>query len=246
MNTIYSSKSLNFWELARFSKSKKIHYSEILKSAFNDKVLFADEKILLEKFVNYTQGKNINPSSQVFQDIFASFVIGKNFKKNFLEFGATDGIDLSNTFLLEKEFGWEGVLAEPSPQWHDQLEKNRPNAKIIKKCIWKSSDSTLDFFMSTNLGSLSTINDFKESDLKSMPGNTKERLKEGKIIKVQTISLNDVVKNYFKEIPPSYISVDTEGSEYDILNSLDFNKCKPYCFYLLNYNFTDMEIKMTN
>ena len=28
MNTIYSSKSLNFWELARFSKSKKIHYSE--------------------------------------------------------------------------------------------------------------------------------------------------------------------------------------------------------------------------
>ena len=214
----------------------------MLKSAFDQKILFADEMFLLEKFVNYTQEKNTELSSQLFQDVFVSFIIGNDFNKNFLEFGATDGIDLSNTFTLEKKFGWEGVLAEPSPQWHERLEKNRPGTKIIKECIWNSTGSTLDFFMSS-VGELSTINDFKESDLKSIPGNTKTRLREGKIVKVQTISLNDVVKNYFKGISPSYISVDTEGSEYDILCSFEFKKYKPIVF-TVEHNFTDMEIKI--
>jgi len=237
-----NTKSINFLDVAKFSNDKNIHYSKVLKSAFDKKILFAEENIILEKFLNYILEKNTDSVSQIFQDIFASFVIRNDFKKNFLEFGATNGIDLSNTFVLEKEFGWEGVLSEPSPQWHESLIKNRPDSKIIKECIWKSTGLILDFFMSS-AGELSTLAEFKESDLKSIPGNTNNRLKEGKIIKVQTISINDVIKNYFKGSPPSYISVDTEGSEYEILSSFDFNKYKPLVF-TVEHNFTDMEIKI--
>ena len=50
-----------------------------------------------------------------------------------------------------------------------------------------------------------------------MPGNTNQRKKAGKVISVETISLNDVIKEYFNNISPSYISIDTEGSEFKIL-----------------------------
>ena len=56
--------------------------------------------------------KNINNSikSQLYQDVFALLMVGDNYDKTFLEFGATDGLELSNTYLLESEFNWKGVL----------------------------------------------------------------------------------------------------------------------------------------
>ena len=65
--------------------------------------------------------------------------------KSFLEFGATDGIDLSNTYWLETFHNWNGLLSEPSTQWHEKLEQNRPNTLLIKECIWSESNKKLDF-----------------------------------------------------------------------------------------------------
>ena len=95
----------------------------------------------------------------------------------------------------------------------------------------------------SNAGALSTLNDFKESDSKSMPANTKVRIEKGKVLKVETISLNAVLKNYFQDISPTYISVDTEGSEYDILYAFDFDKYKPTVF-TVEHNFTENESKI--
>lgn len=43
----------------------------------------------------------------------------------FLEFGATNAQDLSNSYILEKEFSWKGILAEPAISWQDDFKKNR-------------------------------------------------------------------------------------------------------------------------
>jgi hypothetical protein len=71
--------------------------------------------------------KNIKaPSkSQIFQDLFVLLSTGFKQHGYFVEFGATNGVDLSNTYLLEKHFQWNGILAEPSKAWHQKLKENR-------------------------------------------------------------------------------------------------------------------------
>ena len=241
MTKINFKKNINFWEISSFAKTKKIDHLLALQQASEQNVLFEKNKDLLKKFINsFDSSKNIK--SQLYQDVFASFIIGNKFEKTFLEFGATDGLELSNTYMLENSESWRGVLSEPSPQWHNLLKKNRANTKIITKCIWSESGKKLDFFMS-DAGVLSTINKFIESDKNSMPGNTFERKKSGKVISVETISLNDVIEEYFNKVAPSYISIDTEGSEYEILSTFKLDIYRPKVF-TIEHNFTDYQNKI--
>ena len=234
-------KKPNFWHIASVARNKNVNDYEILNQAFEQDVFEEENKIFLKKFIDcFKYVKNIK--SQLYQDVFASFVIGKQFDKTFLEFGATDGLELSNSFMLENTLNWSGVLSEPSPQWHEVLKENRKYTKIIKKCIWSESGKILDFFMSDR-GNFSTLNEFIDSDKYSMPLNTESRKKAGKLITVETISLNDVIKEYFNNTSPSYISIDTEGSEFKILESFNFENYRPKVF-TVEHNFTELQSKI--
>ena len=237
----FNNESANFFRLAQTAKKNKLDHKECLTQAFYQNALIEDNKDLLKNFIN--KFDNIEKIySQLYQDVFALFIIEDKFEKTFLEFGATDGLKLSNSYLLENFFDWRGVLSEPSPQWHDALRKNRKNTEIITDCIWKESGKKMDFFMSER-GDLSTLKDFVESDKTSMPVNTELRNENGETISVDTISLNDVVKEYFNNICPSYISIDTEGSEYDILKSFNLDKFRPKVF-TIEHNHTENELKI--
>ena len=237
----FNNQQVNFHRLAVTANKNKLNHKECLMQAFNQNVLIENNKELLKDFINSFE-KIENIYSQLYQDAFASYIVGDKFEKTFLEFGATDGLSLSNSYLLENSFNWKGVLSEPSPQWHEALKRNRKNSKIITKCIWKESEKKLDFFVS-EYGVLSTLKDFVESDKTSMPVNTEMRKKNGKMISVETISLNDVIKEYFDGNCPSYISIDTEGSEYEILKAFDLDKYRPQLF-TIEHNFTENESKI--
>lgn len=238
----FKGKNVNFWEACEFSKKNKIEHHVILEQANDQGLLIDEDKQLLIDFIKFIKVNKKKIRSQLYQDIFASFVVNDKFNKSYLEFGATNGIDLSNTYILENEFSWSGSLAEPDQNWIDDLRKNRPNSNIISKCIWSTSGKKLNFF-SSNTHVLSSLDDFKYSDINSMPGNTAARVKEGKNYQVETISLNDVIFNYFDGKTPSYISIDTEGSEFEILNSFDFTKYQPIIF-TIEHNFTDLQKKI--
>ena len=232
---------VNFWHVASTARSKNIDDFLLLNEAYNQNALNDQNTILLKNFIKCFKNKK-GIKSQLYQDVFASFIIGNKFDKTFLEFGATDGIEFSNSYMLENRLGWKGVLSEPSPQWHESLRRNRKNTKIITQCIWSKSKETLDFFMS-DAGVYSTLNDFVDIDKNSMPENTALRKRNGKVIPVKTITLNDVIDEHFNNITPSYISIDTEGSEYEILKSFNFVNYRPKLF-TIEHNYTDLEIKI--
>ena len=236
-----NAKSINFFQVSSYVNQNNLDHANILKQSHDQNMLVGENKYLLKNFIDHFS-KVVEIKSQLYQDVFASFIIDKYYDKTFLEFGATNGIDLSNYYVLEKNFGWNGSLSEPSPQWHKYLKNNRPKSNIITKCIWSKSGEILDFFES-DVGVLSTIDDYKESDKISTPGNTIERVRSGKLIKVETISLNDVIHEFFNSVAPSYISIDTEGSEYEILRFLNFKKFRPIVF-TVEHNFTEFENKI--
>ena len=237
----YQNRKINFFNISRFVKQNKLEHISALIQAFEQNTLIESNKNLLLNFINSIRDKK-DIKSQLYQDMFASFIVGDKFDKTFFEFGATNGIDLSNSYTLEKYLNWKGVLSEPSPQWHDKLKKNRPHANIISECIWSESNKELNFFES-DVGELSSLENFKENDKISMPGNTQARLKNGKNIIVKTISLNDAIEKQFNSKSPSYISIDTEGSEYEILKNFNFKKYKPLVF-TIEHNFTELQLKI--
>lgn len=153
--------------------------------------------------------------SQLRQDLFVLAQL--NFKTNgfFVEFGTTNGVDSSNTYLLEKEFGWRGILAEPARSWHPDLYRNR-NCAIETDCVWRESNSTLAF-REDKVREWSTIECFAGIE-------TRKDMQAVEQYQVRTISLLDLLVKYNAPKIVDYLSIDTEGSECEILEGFDFER----------------------
>lgn len=66
--------------------------------------------------------------SQAGQDIFAIKVCQNIRNGYFLEIGANDPINTNNTYLLEKYFGWRGVMVEYNKDFANSYKEHRPNS----------------------------------------------------------------------------------------------------------------------
>jgi hypothetical protein len=73
-------------------------------------------------------------TSQLRQDLFVLTEL--NFMRDgfFVEFGATNGQDLSNSYILEKEFNWKGILSEPAISWQKDLKKI--GVAALRRCAY--------------------------------------------------------------------------------------------------------------
>lgn len=156
--------------------------------------------------------------SQLGQDLLALLVQGANQPGYFVEFGAADGIGLSNSYLLEKEFGWKGILAEPARNWQKALKKNR-SCHVDFRCVYSSTGDRVKF-EENYLGELSGISEFKKE---SKPGLLDKEIAS---YEVDTISLMDLLDFYQAPKEIAFLCMDTEGSEFEILNNFDFEKYK--------------------
>jgi FkbM family methyltransferase len=222
-------------KLVRKSTHEKL--SSFFLNKFRDYELseLIDEDFFGEYFNNLKFSK-----SQLRQDLFVLSELG--FKRNgyFVEFGATNGVDLSNTHLMEAKFGWDGILAEPAKIWHSSLKNNR-SAAIETDCVWRSTGETLLFNEvndENHSGELSTIDSFSNADIHREVRKTTSN-KYG----VQTISLSDMLKKHNAPKEIDYLSIDTEGSEYEILSNFDFSE---YDIKLITceHNYTPLRDKI--
>lgn len=191
----------------------------------------------LEAFIHFCSDKVLKSKSQIFQDLFILYCLDEKKNGFFVDFGATNGVDLSNTYLLEKEYNWQGILAEPGKVWETDLRKNR-TCSIDNRCVWSSTGEILEF-NETNVPELSTVSSLSDDDFLS-----EQRVSNSKY-EVATISLNDLLSFYNAPRYIDYLSLDTEGSEYEILNAFDFDNYQ-IKIITVEHNFAPQRLLIVN
>jgi len=171
--------------------------------------------------------------SQAGQDLFVLSQIGAKREGYFVEFGATQGVNISNSYFFESHLGWNGIVAEPARMWHRELRRNR-KCHVETRCVWSASGATLRF---SEAAELSTVSDYVDSDFLAASRRGKESYE------VRTISLNDLLEEYRAPRIIDYLSIDTEGSEFEILNAFDFER-RTFAVITCEHNHTPQREKI--
>jgi len=149
----------------------------------------------------------------------------------FVEFGGYDGITLSNTYLLEKAFGWRGILAEPAPAQAAACSRSRA-CVVDSRCVWHTSGQRIEFNEVPGHEELATATSYESADM-----HAATRAGTKRVVEATTVSLNDLLAEHNAPDTIGYGSVDTEGSEYDILAAFDFRRHR-FLVLSVEHNFT--------
>ena len=161
------------------------------------------------------------PTSQLGQEAFA---LGFNppGPQVFVECGAAGPRFLSNTFQLQHAFSWRGLLIEPNPIFVVDLDQ-RASEHVH---VVPYAAGTRGFIELVCAQELSTALEYIDVD-----GHAPERRAaslQGNLHIAKRLPLSAILDEYIPhEEHIGFLSVDVEGGEQDVLDSLDWKRWQP-------------------
>ncbi len=152
----------------------------------------------------------------------------------FVELGANNGVFQSNTYKLQNEFNWTGILIEPNQKRFIECVKNRSfknKPKVFcNACVpFEYKDKFVEIEYADLMSVAKNLNvDEKEIEIQIKKGTKFLEHSEckhsfGAIAK----TLTDILNASLAPINFDLLSLDVEGNELAVLKGLDFNKYKP-------------------
>jgi len=155
-----------------------------------------------------------------------------NFKDGFyIECGANDGVNQSNTWYFEKILKWRGILIEPNEKLFKNLKNNRSSKNIFKNVALVSEDfknKNEEIYLS-------------ENNLESKLTNAVSPLSQ----KVATETLNNILKELnINKI--NFFSLDVEGYEEEVLKGLNLDIFDIDYILIETNNFDKINIMLKN
>ena len=154
-----------------------------------------------------------------------------NFFKNktglYVDVGAYHPLELSNTYLLYKR-KWKGINIDINSFSIEYFDFLRPNDINLNLGVARKNSTKMIYFQK-NKSPLNTLN---LMHAKKIFSNTFKQKK----IKTKTLT-NILDKTKFKRKEIDFLNIDTEGSDLEVLKSLDFKKYKPklICVELIDH-----------
>lgn len=145
----------------------------------------------------------------------------------FVDVGAYDGEELSNTFVLEKRYDWKGICIEPQPKQFETLQKKR-SCICLQTAVSDRSGERVSFVEAGLFGGIE--NSIDKHTFVLDPTNNR--------IQVETVTLTELLDKH--KAPPfiHYLTIDTEGTEEKILQGIDFSR---YTFGYITIEHNYME-----
>tara|TARA_Y100000310_G_scaffold328692_1_gene397230 strand:+ start:1882 stop:2529 length:648 start_codon:yes stop_codon:yes gene_type:complete len=165
-----------------------------------------------------------------------------NEKRNgyFVDVGAYEGIHASNTCLFERNYNWKGICIEANPRGNifEYLLKNR--TCICENVAIFSSNTEVKFMARGRRADCSGIFDpsFHGQGIETRAG-------KHPLITIQTVTLEHILDKHKAPKIIDYLSIDTEGAEYEIIRVFPFNKYQFRAITIEHNAFTgrDIDIK---
>lgn len=141
----------------------------------------------------------------------------------FVEVGAWDGVAFSNTVFFEREREWTGLLIEPLPDRYAELTTHRTSP--AENVAVSDVEGTADFLCISGPTSMLSgiVSNYDPRHVARIARETSEFKATHTTIQVPTKRLDSLFrKHHLSRI--HYLSVDVEGSELQVLRSIDFNE----------------------
>ena len=130
--------------------------------------------------------------------------------------GAPDGVMYSDTFSLEKEFGWRGVVLEADPEHFRRLVQNRPESILVHAAVCDRKRTV--HYVDSGDPRTKGIREFMTTAfVQKWHGRNRRR--------VETRILCMPVSDILAQIPIrrfDFFSLDLKGAELAALSSIDF------------------------
>lgn len=168
-----------------------------LQNVFSNKLY--KSSLSLDVVIKYSKSENG-------QDIFA--LLSNNFLRDkvFVEIGAYDGIKFSNSYLLEKKFGWTGMLVECIPRNFNEIKLSRDCKSILAAATNKNVERIKVVEQpAPNLSGL--MNKIHKNSWNSLTHQ------------VPGYSLDSILKMACPMGEIGFLSVDIEGAEYALFEN---------------------------
>jgi hypothetical protein len=156
--------------------------------------------------------------SQVRQDFIVSNLLGGKRNGYFVDLASNDAIRISNTYALERDFGWTGICIEPNPVYWSSLSY-RSNCHVVGAVVGERRMEEVVFKFNTAKGPQSGIvgPDFDNNNSNNNAPNSKEAKRRS------TVTLVEVLERFDAPHIIDYLSLDIEGAEYFVMNQFPFD-----------------------
>jgi FkbM family methyltransferase len=160
-------------------------------------------KTYLKKFRNYNGYEGLDKRMLKYINYSNGF---------YIECGANDGVNQSNTWYFEKKLNWSGLLIEPIDSVFKELKKNRGKKNFffkgaLRQLDFKKKNVELNLNISDTLTTRSNLDNVK-------------RVK----VKVRTSNLNFLLNKINAPKLIDFFSLDVEGDEFLVLKGVNFQK----------------------
>lgn len=182
--------------------------------------------------------------SQCGEDIILSNIfhhICKNRPVKYIDIGANQPFSLSNTayFYFKNRPKGGGVLVEPNHELASILRMRRRRDTVLNVGISDNGKSQKKDFYVMDAHVLSTFSKNEAEEYKKIG------YKIEKVIKVKTVGINSIFKQYFPQGNIDLMNLDTEGFDLQILKQIDYKKYKPkvICVETVDYRALEKQKK---
>jgi len=171
------------------------------------------------------------------QDLLVSQLLGHKRNGVFMDIGANDGVTISNSLYFEGQLGWTGLAVEPIPAVFALLKNNR-TCNTLQGCITPRAGKATFLEMTGAPNMLSTLTAHNTGlTARRIRKNARRQNAAVREIEVECFTFQSLIEKYqITEI--DFLSIDTEGGELEILESIDFDQCRVRVVSVENNYFT--------